>query len=267
MIFVLIPSLVLFLVFYGPYFIPGHSGSLDGDEVVTILTFNLRYNNYKLESISKVILSSHADLLALQEVTGLHEDYLQKALSESYAYHIYYEGSGLAVYSKFPILEQKAYLSTDWPVLSTVIQMNNKRFTLINAHFARVGLLEFLSSFDVVQVRELERTREEQIALINQITGENNLPAIVACDCNMTNLNTPYVRMTSHLGDAFRDRGWGFGNTLLLPRALGIKSRINLPFQRVDYLFYSPGIKVLKVNVSRFDTGSDHLPLLASFDL
>ena len=263
----LIPPLVLFLIFYGPYFIPHSTTGVDNSKSITVLTFNVRNNNPEVDSISKMLISSHADLLALQEVTEIHERYLLQTLTTQYPYHDYIGKGNLAVYSKYPILEQKSNSSVEWPVQSVIVQINTKELQFINAHFARVGLLEFETTFDGTQVRELEHIREDQIALIDRIIDENKLPTIVACDCNMTSLNTAYAQITSTLEDAFRNRGWGLGNTILFPRAFDIQSFINFPFQRIDYLFYSPDINVLKVGLNYFHSGSDHLPLWAQFDL
>ena len=60
---------------------------------------------------------------------------------------------------------------------------------------------------------------------------------------------------------------WGLGHTFLLPRGFEIRTPINLPVQRIDYIFHSPEIQVAEVRVVSGDSGSDHRPVWARFDL
>ncbi len=53
----------------------------------------------------------------------------------------------------------------------------------------------------------------------------------------------------------------------MLPRGFEVRTRFNLPVQRIDYLFHSPEIRVADVRVGSGDTGSDHRSVWARFDL
>ena len=116
-------------------------------------------------------------------------------------------------------------------------------------------------------VRDLTAARLDQIAKIKQAIADKDLPTIVNCDCNMTNLTTAYAQMTSDMLDAFHVRGWGLGHTFLLPRGFELRSGVNLVVQRIDYIFHSPEIIVTEVEVVRGDRGSDHRPVWARLDL
>jgi endonuclease/exonuclease/phosphatase (EEP) superfamily protein YafD len=83
----------------------------------------------------------------------------------------------------------------------------------------------------------------------------------------MTDLMTAYGLITTTMRDAHRDRGWGLGHTLLVPRGFELGLPHNLPGLRLDYLFYSPEITALDIEVVSGETGSDHLPLVGRFEL
>ncbi len=257
----------LFLWFYGPLLIPRRTHAVDVREPVSVLTFNLMHTNTDVEALMDVLEASQAEVLGLQEVNEFHEAYLSAALEGRYAFHWYYEPAGLAIYSVHPILAQEIYPAQPWSIQSAVIQVNGTPIHLINAHLAKPGVLLVFETRDVGAVRELAADKMRQITQIKNAIRENGLPTIVACDCNMTNLTVAYAQLTAELRDAFKERGWGLGHTFLLPRGFEIRTRINLPVQRIDYIFHSPEIRVAEVRVVSGDSGSDHRPLWARFDL
>jgi endonuclease/exonuclease/phosphatase family metal-dependent hydrolase len=116
-------------------------------------------------------------------------------------------------------------------------------------------------------MRESAAARAAQIDAIERAIRQRGLPAIVACDGNMTDLSAAYGRGADALQDVWRERGWGLGNTLLAPRGLDIASPINVAVQRIDYLFFSPEIEAGRVRVLPDAGGSDHRPVWAEFDL
>jgi vancomycin resistance protein VanJ len=206
-------------------------------------------------------------VLALQEVSELSEEELQDALSDNFPYKVYYRPNGLAVYSRFPIVDYKVYPAQPWPFQSIIFSTESYPIHIINAHLARTGIMLFFKTWNVNDIRELAINRSEQINQIYMVIHRIGLPAIVACDCNMTDLTSSYAEMTAGLKDAYRERGWGFGHTFLIPRGFEINSKVNLPFQRIDYLFYSPDISLVEIKVISEDMGSDHRPNWAQFAL
>jgi endonuclease/exonuclease/phosphatase family metal-dependent hydrolase len=83
----------------------------------------------------------------------------------------------------------------------------------------------------------------------------------------MTDLMAAYEKLTTTLRDVHRERGWGLGHTFLIPRGFGFPSDVNLPVQRIDYIFHSPDIDATDSQVLSGEGGSDHLPVMAQFDL
>ncbi len=265
--FLLLIPLTLFFWFYGPMLVPKRAQNTHQQESMSVVTFNLRCTNPDSQALLAVLSSTEADVFALQEVTARHEQQVHEALVERYPYNWHYRLAGLAIYSAYPIVERRIYLSQPWPVQSVVLNVNGRLVHVLNAHLARAGILQFLTTLRTGPMRALAAARAGQIALIEQAIDETGLPAVVACDGNMTNLTAGYAQITSTLQDAYREQGWGLGHTFLVPRGFEIQSSINLPVQRIDYMFHSAEIMVSDVQVIRGDSGSDHRPLWARFDL
>jgi endonuclease/exonuclease/phosphatase (EEP) superfamily protein YafD len=265
-ILLIVPAL-LFLGFYGARFIPKIPYSGDSEISVKVMTFNLQLSNGDTDSIIAMIDSHQPEILALQELAMVHEANLASILSERYNYQIHYQPAGLAIYSQHPILRQEILPSKPWPIQSAIIRVDEISFQLINGHLANPGIIQFLETREINHVRDSAAARIAQVNQINQAMSSTSLPVIVACDGNMTDLTSAYAQMTENLKDAYKVRGWGLGHTFLIPRGFEIHTKFNLPFQRIDYLFYSPDISVISVKVIKEDTGSDHRPLWAQFDL
>jgi len=263
----LIIPVAIFLWFYGSQFLPKGAHTAELKEPLSVLTFNLLHTNTEIEPWLEVLGSRQVDVLALQEVTSYHEQQLSAALAGGYPYHWYYEPGGLAIYSAHPILSEEIYPTQLWAIQSLIVQVRGTPVHIINAHLAKPGILLFLETWDVNIVRDLAAARLDQIAKIKQAIADRELPTIVNCDCNMTNLTTAYAQMTSDLLDAFHVRGWGLGHTFLLPRGFEVHSSVNLAVQRIDYIFHSPEIIVAEVQVVGGDSGSDHRPVWAQLEL
>jgi vancomycin resistance protein VanJ len=265
--FLLLIPAAMFVWHYGPLLIPRSAQTASPNSVITVMTYNLRYDNVDTDALLSTMLASGADVLALQEVSSYHRVHMSTALSKQYPHSFYHSRAGLAIYSLYPIVAQRMLPMEPQPAQSAVIEAPHASFHLVNAHLARVGILSSFGVIDGPVMVESATRRDIQVVRILGAVQEMGLPTIVACDCNMTDLTTAYGRMTRALDDAYRERGWGFGNTFLVPRGIEIPSSVNVPVQRIDYLFLSPDIRVTQAKVLDSKGGSDHLPLFGQFDL
>jgi endonuclease/exonuclease/phosphatase (EEP) superfamily protein YafD len=256
----------MFLWQYGPLFLPRGTHVDPSSSPITVLTLNLRSPNRDTDTLTAALLASQADVIALQEVSRYHQRHLSAALTGRYPYHTYYLPSGLAIYSIHPITVQEILPLEPWPAQGVVVGADTELY-LVNAHLAQVGILRSLSTGEANLMVELAVARERQVGQIQEAVYKMGLPAVVACDCNMTDLTASYARMTTTLQDAHRQRGWGLGHTFLVPQGLEIPSPIGLPFQRIDYLFSTPDSRVVRTRVIHQALGSDHLPLVAQYCL
>ncbi len=257
----------LFAWIYGPLLTPFTPQATSAANSVTVLTFNMRYSNGNVEALVKTIKAAQADVLALQEISPLQEKHLRQAMSLEFPYSWYDIKSGMAVYSRHPTLTQKSLPMQPWSAQSVVIQFDETAIHVINAHLAPTGVLKYLSQLDANLVKRLAENRETQVFQIQAAIQETGLPAVLACDCNMTDLMPAYAHITATMRDAHRDRGWGLGHTFLIPRGFELDFPFNLPGWRLDYLFYSPEITAKDIDIISGDSGSDHLPLVGRFEL
>ena len=279
---------LLFLRFYGRALLPPRR--IISDEIAdppsgasfTVLTFNLLFSNKTFDGVLQVLLASEADVLALQEVRPRMNAHLREVLSARYPYHVFTECAELAVHSRFPILDKEILPFEPWPAQRLTLLIPNKtgteaRVHLINAHLAPVAVFPLARRLDANPARKGTSARKAQVASIlgtlpanhngNAADNTDGVPTIVACDCNMTELNSTYAAMTGRLRDAYREQGWGLGHSFIFPRGFNIPSPLNVPAQRLDYLFYSEELMAETATVIREPAGSDHLPVLARFRL
>lgn len=265
---ILVP-VCLFLRFYASALIPRHHAITPEKPSFGVLTFNLKYGNHDFDAMLSVMTAPEIDILALQEVTPDHEAGLDDALSARYPHCVRHKQAGLTVYSRFPIMQETILPFEPWPALHLVLQIEGTPVSLVNAHLAPVGLLALIGQRDPEPARRANAARMEQVKAMLAACEPlaEIIPAIVACDCNMTELTSTYITMRSRLSDAFREGGWGFGHTVILPRGFDVPSPLNIPAQRIDYLFHSDAITVAKARVIPNEAGSDHRPLFARFQL
>ncbi len=259
-------SAYFFVGLYGSFFIPKLNSTADSATSFTVMTFNLQYTNTDFIGINQSITPLTPEILAMQEVTSLHYEILNQTLANQYPHRAYYAPAGLAVFSQYPILQQEIYASDPWSIQSIILGVQGRTIHLINGHLAKPGILLFIETWDLDKVRDLATIRRAQIDQIIKLILETGRPTVIACDCNMTNLNEAYTQITSHLQDAYKARGWGMGHTFLIPRGFEIHSRYNLPIQRIDYLFNSPELGVTQIEVIRKDSGSDHRAVWAQLE-
>jgi endonuclease/exonuclease/phosphatase family metal-dependent hydrolase len=261
----LVIPLSLFFWFYGKMFLPNLQQQDYSRQPFSVMTYNFQESNRDLEALQNLLESNSPDILALQEVSGSVQMPLSESLSGIYPHFENYAPSGLAVYSKYPILEYQVHPALPRPFQSLNIEIEGHNLHVINSHLANTGLLEFVKSGDFAPVHDSAAARENQVAYIKEVITRENIPTILACDCNMTNLTQTYAQITADFEDAFIDQGWGFGHTFLIPRGFDIDSEWNLPFQRIDYIFHSAELKSHSIRILKEDVGSDHWPLFASF--
>jgi vancomycin resistance protein VanJ len=257
----------LFVWIYGPLLTPFVPQATSASNSVTVLTFNVRYSNANVEALRTTIAAAQADVLALQEISPIQQQYLSQAMSLEFPYTWHDSEAGMAVYSRHPTATQKSIPMQPWSAQSVVIQVDEKSIHVINAHLAPTGVLQYLSRLDAKLVKRLAENRENQVLQIRAAIQDTGLPAILACDCNMTDLMPAYAHITAAMRDAHRDRGWGLGHTFLIPRGFEVELPFNLPGWRLDYLFYSPEISAVDIVIISGDSGSDHLPLVGRFEL
>jgi endonuclease/exonuclease/phosphatase (EEP) superfamily protein YafD len=256
----------IFLWFYASAFFLKGSGESHPEFFLRVVTLNLHIENQPDEDFILNLERLSPDLYAFQEVSSYSEAILTQNLSDRYPYHQYNGSEGLAIYSRYPIGDGISPSGGDSPFQSVTILVDGNSIHLVNSHLAQTRLLEFMATGNADFIREAVALRSAQIDEILDVVGQLSLPTILACDCNMTPLTQTYSQITDVLQDAYLMKGWGLGHTLLIPRSFEIPSTINLPFQRIDYIFVSFEFNILSAALQYEDMGSDHRPLMAELN-
>ena len=141
--------------------------------------------------------------------------------------------------------------------MSFVVKIHGKPLTIIVAHLTPnyVPPVPWQEYPQLLQQRYNSRATE--IDYLLKYIQKNTHPAIVLCDCNLTDTSQAYPQMASGLADSFAQVGWGLGHTFQ-------GEQIQIPVQRLDYIWHTDRLKPIDAYIGK-DGGSDHLPLLGIF--
>lgn len=267
---------------------------------IKLLTYNvMRFERGKPDlpqkpnEILQYIKDSKADIVCIQEYgassannsSTLSEKTVSNALKDYPYRHIHYldfpyanEIFGLAIFSKFPILEIKKvpYESDHNGSFVAVLDINGKKTTLINNHlesnklsqeerddylsFTKEIDSESLNTFTKMMHKRLSpafKIRALQAQTISKIIEENENPYIIVCgDFNDTPISYARHKIKGDLKDAFVESGTGLGITYNQYRFLF----------RIDYILHSKNIKSYNCTVGKLKN-SDHYPVSCFLEL
>jgi endonuclease/exonuclease/phosphatase family metal-dependent hydrolase len=117
------------------------------------------------------------------------------------------------------------------------------------------------------------RERERQARTIAAFAAAHPIPLIVLGDFNAGDLSSAYGIVTRTLRDAWREAGWGAGNTFPGADSPGSSRRIvaGIPapmwLVRIDYVFHSDHWRAVSAWIGPWDGFSDHRPVAARLAL
>ncbi len=276
---------------------PLHRGeeiSITGDSLV-ILSYNVEcfqglkpHLDNKPNEILEYIANSRADIICMQEFAFgrdksiISEVQINQAL-EDYPYHYFsdksknpYSGSGIACYSKYPIIEVQeiVYESVYNSSYLYRIQYKGRELTIINNHLEsnkftlgdRALYRRMLKHFEPELIGEFKNrlvpkldiayiqraVQAEKVSHAIQQEGDNNI--IVCGDFNDTPQSYVYHKIRSKLKDAYVETGFG----------PGITYHKNGFLFRIDHILYSGNFHAVATEIGKLKN-SDHYPLKATF--
>lgn len=236
----------------------------------TIMTCNVGNNRAAPETLIPVVRNSDADMVAFQELSDQQAKAIKSELDTDYPHQAVYPGgfAGKALLSRYPILDSKQlHYSEVRPDLKTIVNLGQAEITIIIAHPPPPRPYWRGLKFD--------RKTWSQITSLADLTVKHK-PAVLLGDFNLADWWAEYAYLRSlGLKDAFQVAGRDSGHTL--PRRVGpwkrmqalnrLLSRLTFyPLLRVDYIWYTEPIHCLESWVGE-DTGSDHLPVLATLEM
>jgi vancomycin resistance protein VanJ len=234
---VLAPALVWSVTFAGAW-LPTKGG---GPARLAVLSQNLKAGNPDPGATARALATTHADLIALQEVAGGIRGSVAETLADRYPYQA--SMSTVALWSRFPIREFVGVdTGLDWTrALRAVVQAPGGDVAVYVVHLgsARAG--------DTT-------TRDHTVAVLAQELRDD--PAerlIVMGDFNTATTDRVIKPLTDLLDDAQADAG----------RGLGLTWPSGFPVTRPDHVFYR-GLTAARAGVVR-TPGTDHRAVTAGF--
>lgn len=267
----LLPVFGFALIYYLPFFVPKERPAPAGATVVTIMTYNLLYEDQFHDRLIADILAADPDIVALQEFSVQAEEAFTAALGELFPYHAlhpqegeynYFRGQG--IYSKFPVIETEYWQYEDLPRTHghqrAVLDIDGTAVVIYNVHpwppVTRTNRLWFIAvpDYDIAHSQSVRRTLERAAA-------DQDRPVVLVGDFNMSEQFIEYRLVTESYRDAFREAGFGLGFTY--------NARYGLipPLIRLDYIFYNEFWRALSAYVPSVEPSSDHLPVVATLAL
>lgn len=234
---------------------------------IRIMSYNVRlFNAYQWikktnvdDSIVAFLKKKNPDVLCLQE---FHSSQAKRINWYPYKYISYRPKnghSGLAIFSKFPIVGQ---LSLDFPntynnSIYTDLLVNKDTVRLYNIHLESLRFDPDNPDLDAEKSKKMIRNivrrfaiQKEQIKIIEAHYAASNHHRIVCGDFNNTPFSYVYHQLRGSLNDAFEEAGNGFQPTY----------RLQFIPMRIDYILTDPSFKVIRYD--SFDVNlSDHNPI------
>ena len=284
-------SLFAFLVCWQPtrHYFPFHrKASVPDSGVIKVLTYNVMgfahadHTESAPNRIVKYIAESHADIVCIQEYFVAKAGDKLTAQKLNAALRMYPYASvikiknhewGLAVYSKYPILQARRI---EYPSIhngSSIhkISINGKTLTVINNHLESFKLTsedksrysEFISGTAPENFAGLRgtmhqklgsafRIRARQAQIIAEEVRRAHSDYILVCgDFNDTPISYAHRTIKGpFLQDAYADAGWGPGATY----------NQNYFRFRIDHILHSPNMEAINCTVDKVRF-SDHYPV------
>lgn len=253
----------LFIWQYGALFWPNGIGERNGREL-SIMTYNVKFNNGDPDAVLAVIKSANVDVVGLQEVTLEYTNLLDTELSEQYPHRVFanpeYE-SDVALLSKYPVVELLPFtLSPRRMSLHAVLDVEGRPIDVLVVHLMPNQYNQLNGQTPWLRTRERFNIRRVEVTdVLIELQRNTANPALLLCDCNLTETSQLYGILDDQLTDVFRAVGWGFGRTAQL-------GSLPVAIQRIDYIWHTGEFEATAVRLGDA-ASSDHRPVVATLKM
>lgn len=260
----LVPCLI-FAWLYRTHLFPNISQLIQSDSQIKVMTYNVLFSNQNYDGVANVILTYQPDLVALQEVRVEMMDALKDRLQSDYPYSLLgteNDYGTTAVFSKYPFADSYVLdLQADRPAAIVKTKTNGRDVTFVTVHLLAYNLwwTRLKDIPYVVMQRTTDQNRQVKI-LLGKLENEGGI-VIVGCDCNSYETSSSYRIFKRSINNAARDVGWVLMGEMLE------NTKQDTDIQHIDYVWYRGSLKPIMVYKIKDSGGSDHLPVLATFDL
>jgi endonuclease/exonuclease/phosphatase family metal-dependent hydrolase len=239
-------------------------------------------------SILQIINTEQPDIICMPEFFSKRKgvfamvDSVKKALHTNYYYRftvsdINYEGNGIAIFSKLPIVNKGMIAFGDQNSTNQCIFIDVKKADkIIRVYAVHLQSIRFMpedyqvidsvskakeSSFGsykriLAKLKYAFLKRSEQVALVKNHAKTSPYPFLIAGDFNDTPASFAVSKMSAGLKNAFEEKGNGFGATY----------NGDFPNYQIDYILAHPKFEVINYKVFKKKL-SDHYAIRADLRL
>lgn len=285
---------ITFLTLYGQQF-PFYrlEFSLADEPTIRVMSFNIWSGSHSVETAKVMEENGWPDVVAIQELSPSMAAVIHQEIGEQYPFRVLSIQNGelgMGIYSRYPLLELATQQISEpsWQVQVVKIYTNHKSFILYNVHPEATNIYLYLAH-GLSMADAVTASYQSRLVFAHQLLadiGQYDAPVIVAGDFNSTEQSDVYKLLTTHLIDAYRDAGWGFGHTFpaysasfqeipplaRLAEFISEKTLAFLPryylnsfrLLRIDMILHSQQFNAINSQVSSAHGESDHLPILAT---
>jgi len=266
---------------------------------IRVMTYNAHYfkrvadaytnRNNKLvkDQMLDIIRREQPDVVCFQEFmshsSGEYdmEKSVQEILQSNYFYFLPfnkwdYERIGLAIFSKYPIVNTGYILFSDVErgneAIYTDIKVNKKTIRIYNVHFQSIAFqpddYKYMKDVEEInpdvesarrigsRIKSAFIRRSEQVKNLKKHTLDCKLPFVLAGDFNDTPISYALNTMSKGLKNSFREKGSGFGNTY----------NGDFPNFQIDYILTTPDFDIKNYQIIK-EKLSDHYPVRSDIEL
>ncbi len=243
------------------------------DNIFSVASFNVLGVSDRPEITADIIANADADLVGLQEGDPLMATTLTEMLSEKYPYqwHEPWGIHGMSVLSKYPFERTEFESDTIWVgnTQAVIVDSPYGPIAWANQHYIVTApfTLDPVEFTHTINWTFDERSENAKETLHWQRTTAPGLPMLITMDFNGTDFSDAYQVLTAgNLSDTWLEVGNGFGFTFPNPNThpLGM---LPFPYLRLDYVLHTPEFRPLSIEELPFDGNSDHLGVLATFEI
>jgi endonuclease/exonuclease/phosphatase (EEP) superfamily protein YafD len=263
----LLPALALpaitFAALFGQLLLPRASAPRPAGTTITAMTFNVLTSNKDTGALARAIRAAQPDILGLQELTGGKRAALKAALGDELPYHTLDRPEtfgNIGLMSRFPVeAVTPLALPTGQPAMHALLRASGQRLHVFVAHLSPNHLFKDPSAGAAAATRRAYAARAAEVARLREEIGRLREPAILLCDCNLTDTSQAYAELRAFLADSFREVGWGLRHT-------SYAAGLPFPAQRIDYVWHNQGLAAIAAEVGQAG-GSDHHPVVVRLTL
>ncbi|HEU5102423.1 MAG TPA: endonuclease/exonuclease/phosphatase family protein [Roseiflexaceae bacterium] len=252
-----------FIALFGTLLLPRLSTPLPDTPTITAMSFNVLTSNKDTDALIGTIRAARPDILGMQELTNGKRAALKTALGQALAYHTLdwprsYGNVGLM--TRFPIeTAQPITLPSGQPALHAILRVGEQQLHVFVAHLSPNHLFKNPEIDLATAASTAFARRAAEINRLGEELHDLDAPAILLCDCNLTDTSQAHADLRSFLADSAGEAGWGLQLTNYVDK---------IPFlgQRIDYVWHSADLIAVAAEVGNAG-GSDHLPVVARLRL